>query len=469
MLMMKARGDDPVVQLYKYLYGEGPAGDRWDEFLEGVLTRQGWYRIAQNVAGSVYKRSSSFLAVYVDDGKMTGYQIQVIPFLFEIENEFPLSDKGWLKSMCGIAFVRLAIRGARMLKLSQREYTLLLLDRFTTENGGPARRTDTPFAKVDPQLDEEPGVFASTCRRHLGGLLFLVKCTRADAMVAVHQLCREVNNWTKGSDARLRKIFGYLLSTQEFCLIYRVKESETAETLSRIGFNDSDHGGDQVTMRSTSGFAIGPGTEDMDSFCLTDWGSRRQGATHRGSCGAETAGCDDCMLRSALPALEFWDALRGLDAEDEDAETPVIQFMDADSAKIVITGQKAAQLAYLKKHTKIDLSVLRDIFAPFRRQLRRKPTKLNPADMMTKGMKDTGDFIKHRTELGIVDGTGYDKYAIDLGPFPESSSSSSWMQRAASAVIPAGAAFVRTAVTHVAEDQESRGRVTRWLLKKAIG
>jgi hypothetical protein len=174
-------------------------------------------------------------------------------------------------------------------------------------------------------------------------------------------------------------------------------------------------------------------------------------------------------IRSVLPHAELWDTLRGLGPGAEDEETEIVEFMDADSAKIVITGQKAAQLSYLRKHAKVDLAVLRDLFAPKRRALKRCSTKNNPADMMTNAMKDTGDFQKNRELLGIVDGAYYLKFELDLGPFPERDEVKSFLRKAAAAVIPAAASIARATLAHIVNDGESQGRVARWLLRRTLG
>ena len=59
------------------------------------------------------------------------------------------------------------------------------------------------------------------------GLVFLVRRIRVDMEQAVNALCREVTRWTVGSDMRLTRIFGYLLETEDFGLVFRVSEAHS--------------------------------------------------------------------------------------------------------------------------------------------------------------------------------------------------------------------------------------------------
>ena len=132
-----------------------------------------------------------------------------------------------------------------------------------------------------------PGVFALTCRKHLGGLAYLLRCTRPDLANAVYVLCREVNRWSKASDQRLVKIFGYLLRTKNFGLVWWRETSRNYDDTGLVGYCNSDHGGCMVSTRSTSAWLLAVADETDGAWMLIDWNCRRQGSTAFSTAEAE--------------------------------------------------------------------------------------------------------------------------------------------------------------------------------------
>ena len=143
----------------------------------------------------------------IDSPLGLGKLLEILGHAWEIGDHLELGAIERLREMLGMYFFRLHIRGYRMLVAHQVEYTREPIRRFVDENGGPPRKAQTPWIVVDVSLELETGVLVLTARRHLGGLVYLVRCIRVDAEQAANPPCREVTRWTMASGQRLRRIF----------------------------------------------------------------------------------------------------------------------------------------------------------------------------------------------------------------------------------------------------------------------
>ena len=126
---------------------------------------------------------------------------------------------------------------------------------------------------------------------------------------------------------------------------------------------------------------------------------------------------------------------------------------------------KLAEMAHLKKQSRIDLAVVRDAFVPSTRTLLRKATADMLADPLTKAMKDVSSFHKHRRNMGIVDCKDYDKFVVEPAEVPQPSSGSSMAGQVGNALLQTA----KAAVTAIAEDPDNRTRVARWVMRKTMG
>lgn len=177
MKAMAQEGRDPVVPLHKRLYGEPDAGDHWDLYLVKRMVDQGWQKVRQTTTGSLYKRGRAFCAMYVDDGATVGPLQMLLQYLFELKDVLDIGTMERLHHLLGIRFVRLAVKGSRMMLVHQMDYAEMLVLKFESDNGGPVRNADTPWMTIDASMFlVRPGKFEKVARKHLGGLSFLVRC-----------------------------------------------------------------------------------------------------------------------------------------------------------------------------------------------------------------------------------------------------------------------------------------------------
>ena len=158
------------------------------------MEQQGWKRVSTIASGSIFQRNGSFLAVYVDDGAAIGILQQLMEALWALSDILAMKDIERLNHLLGVKFARLFHQGTRMMLLHQLQYQEMLISRFQEDSPQPLREAQVPYIVVDSALEEElPGIYAPSCRKHLGGLAYLLRCTRPDLANSVYVICREVN------------------------------------------------------------------------------------------------------------------------------------------------------------------------------------------------------------------------------------------------------------------------------------
>lgn len=228
-------------------------------------------------------------------------------------------------------------------------------------------------------------------------------------------LCRHVAKRSAASDKLLVRIFGYLTKYPNQGVLWRAREEVEEQELRIVAYADADFAEDVETPRSTSGWVMAVATEDLESFCLLDWNSRRQTAVARSTCEAEITAIDDAMLRSVLPGIELIGLFfhRGPDTYED--ETPLRMFTDSESARTAVLGRgRAHGMGHLRKHQRVYLHFLRDCFVPPNRELLRAATDINIADPFTKMLKDVHVFMQHMRQMGVVDVHDYLRHAVIL-------------------------------------------------------
>ena len=356
-----------------------------------------------------------------------------------------------------------------MMLLHQLQYQEMLLKRFQEDCPQPLREAQVPYILVEASLEEQvPGIFASSCRKHLGGLAYLLRCSRPDLANAVYVLCREVNRWSRASDHRLIRIFAYLLRTKTFGLVWWCEVGHAYDDTGLVGYCDSDHGGCVVSTRSTSGWLLAVADEEDSAWMLIDWNCRRQGATAFSTAEAEVVAITDSTIRTNLPCLELACIFRGYDSDDEDSreeDEPFLELrVDADAARVVVTGKNQTKLSHLKKHQRINLGVIRDAYVPRQRRLRRVDGKFNRVDGLTKGMKDHQAFLDHRKSMGVRDLTDLLKEVRPMEPLPKRPGLKETLRKAGGAILGA----VPAVVGAVLSDDGFKKEAVRWAVGKVF-
>ncbi|KAJ9558432.1 hypothetical protein OSB04_013046 [Centaurea solstitialis] len=368
----KVKGkEDLVCKLQKSLYGLKQSPRQWylkfDSFMRGV----GYLR--SDYDHCVYFRklqdgSFIYLLLYVDDMLIASRSmIEIEKLKAQMKNHFEMKDLGEAKKILGMEITRNKETGA--VYLTQKQYLEKLLMRFNV--GAGTKSVSTPLAahfklsaKSCPKSEEERKDMADVPFANLvGGLMYIMVCSRPDIAQAIGVVSRYMHNPGKDHWAAARWILRYLHGTRDVGLCFQKQECGMKNFVA--GYVDSDFAGDLdktlvqicffatvlkfIESRSTAGYlftmAQGP----------ISWRSTLQSTIALSTTDAEYMAATEA-IKEAL-----W--LQGLISELGIVQNQVELHCDSQSA------------INLAKHQVLDRKTI---------VLKKVPTEDNAADMLTK-------------------------------------------------------------------------------------
>ncbi|GKB71816.1 retrovirus-related pol polyprotein from transposon TNT 1-94 [Tanacetum coccineum] len=255
---------DHVYKLKKALYGLEQAPKAWYDRLKAFLIKHE-YKIGMVDNTLFTKKKSSNLVIvqiYVDDiifGSTCHYMCD--EFAKIMHDKFEMSMMGELNF-----FLRLQIKQMEDgIFFNKSKYIKEMLKKFGLEESKPMKdpmSSDTKLTK-----DEECESVDSTKYRGMIGSLLYLMASRPDIMFSVC-LCARFQEAPKTSHLKaVKHIFRYIKGTTQLRLWY--PKGTGIET---VVYTDSDHAGDYVDRKSTSGICTFVGC------CLTSWFSKKQTA-----------------------------------------------------------------------------------------------------------------------------------------------------------------------------------------------
>ncbi|GJU69975.1 retrovirus-related pol polyprotein from transposon TNT 1-94 [Tanacetum coccineum] len=253
---------DHVYKLKKALYGLKQAPKAWYDRLKAFLIKHE-YKIGM-VDNTLFtkKKSSNLIIVqiYVDD-IIFGSTCQDMcdEFAKIMHDEFEMSMMGELNFFLGLQIKQMEDG----IFFNQSKYIKEMLKKFGLEESKPMKTpmsSDTKLTK-----DEECESVDSTKYRGMIGSLLYLMASRPDIMFSVC-LCARFQEAPKTSHLEaVKRIFRYIKGTTHLGLWY--PKGIGIET---VVYADSDHAGDYVDRKSTSGICTFVGC------CLTSWFSKKQ-------------------------------------------------------------------------------------------------------------------------------------------------------------------------------------------------
>ncbi|GJW51904.1 retrovirus-related pol polyprotein from transposon TNT 1-94 [Tanacetum coccineum] len=253
---------DHVYKLKKALYGLKQAPKAWYDRLKAFLIKHE-YKIGM-VDNTLFtkKKSSNLIIVqiYVDD-IIFGSTCQDMcdEFAKIMHDEFEMSMMGELNFFLGLQIKQMEDG----IFFNQSKYIKEMLKKFGLEDSKPMKTpmsSDTKLTK-----DEECESVDSTKYRGMIGSLLYLTASRPDIMFSVC-LCARFQEAPKTSHLEaVKRIFRYIKGTTHLGLWY--PKGTGIET---VVYADSDHAGDYVDRKSTSGICTFVGC------CLTSWFSKKQ-------------------------------------------------------------------------------------------------------------------------------------------------------------------------------------------------
>ncbi|GJW59230.1 retrovirus-related pol polyprotein from transposon TNT 1-94 [Tanacetum coccineum] len=253
-----------VYKLRKALYGLKQAPKAWYDRLKAFLIKHNYSMGMVDNTLFTKKKDSNIIIVqiYVDD-IIFGSTCQEMcdDFAKIMHDEFEMSMMGELNFFLGLQIKQLDDG----IFFNQSKYIKEMLKKFGLEDSKPIKTPISTETKLT--RDEEGESVDNTKYRGMIGSLLYLTASRPDIMFSVC-LCARFQEDPKTSHLEaVKRIFRYIKGTMHLGLWY--PKGSGIET---IVYADSDHAGDYVDRKSTSGVCTFMGC------CLTSWFSKKQTA-----------------------------------------------------------------------------------------------------------------------------------------------------------------------------------------------
>ncbi|GJR27849.1 retrovirus-related pol polyprotein from transposon TNT 1-94 [Tanacetum coccineum] len=368
---------DHVYKLKKALYGLKQAPKAWYDRLKAFLIKHEYKMGMVDNTLFTKKKSSNLIIVqiYVDD-IIFGSTCQDMcdEFAKIMHDEFEMSMMGELNFFLGLQIKQMEDG----IFFNQSKYIKEMLKKFGLEDSKPMKTpmsSDTKLTK-----DEECESVDSTKYRGMIGSLLYLTASRPDIMFSVC-LCARFQEAPKTSHLEaVKRIFRYIKGTTHLGLWY--PKGTGIET---VVYADSDHAGDYVDRKSTSGICTFVGC------CLTSWFSKKQTALAISTTEAEYVSAG----KACQQALWMKQALIDYDVRLDDV--PIM----CDNKGAIDLSKNPVQHSRTK-HIEIRHHFLRDNVQKGHISIEKVPSVDNITDILTKPLKRES-FNYLRLGLGMME------------------------------------------------------------------
>ena len=359
------------------MYGLKQAPKAWYDRLKAFLVKHEYKMGMVDNTLFTKKKSSDLIIVqiYVDD-IIFGSTCQDMcdDFAKIMHDEFEMSMMGELNFFLGLQIKQMEDG----IFFNQSKYIKEMLKKFGLEESKPMK---TPMSS-DTKLTKEEAcesVDSTKYRGMIGSLLYLT-ASRPDIMFSVC-LCARFQEDPKTSHLEaVKRIFRYIKGTTHLGLWY--PKGTGIET---VVYADSDHAGDYVDRKSTSGVCTFVGC------CLTSWFSKKQTTLAISTTEAEYVSAG----KACQQALWMKQALVDYDIRLHDV--PIM----CDNKGAIDLSKNPVQHSRTK-HIEIRHHFLRDNVQKGHISIEKVPSEENIADILTKPLKrETFNYL--RLGLGMME------------------------------------------------------------------
>ena len=266
------KGKDWHWRLLKSLYGLKQAGRCWHQKLNQVLEQLGFKRTVCEHSIWVFHREEEqvIVPVFIDDMTIAAKSKEAIQRVKnDLKKHFKLRDLGPTSFLLGVEVKR--DRSTCTLTLSQRQYVLDLLERFSLADSNSVTTPMDPSIRLSSAYSPKSQKDIEAMRsvpylQAVGALMYLAVATRPDISYAVGVLARFSKNPGPLHWKAVKHLFRYLKGTLDYKLTYSgsAPSSELFTT-----FTDADHAGNPDNGRSTSGYVVkmGNGAQSPSKHC----------------------------------------------------------------------------------------------------------------------------------------------------------------------------------------------------------
>ncbi|MCO5599390.1 hypothetical protein L7F22_053492 [Adiantum nelumboides] len=245
-----------VCKILKSLYGLKQSPHQWYRHFHQCMLDLGYIRFTSEP--NIYTRHTRgvfFLpAIYVDDILLlSNSEPALLTAKEDLQSVFSMTDMGSLHFCLGIQVFQDPSKGS--IHICQESYTQSLLKKFSMET---CKGIDTPLpANVKIKQADSLATTATSSSPFpyaniLGGIRYLVTCTRPDISFAANVLSRFLSSPGAMHIQYLKRVMRCLQQTKKLGLTYLSVTPQPSPSLN--GYSDANWGGDQDTLHSTSGY-----------------------------------------------------------------------------------------------------------------------------------------------------------------------------------------------------------------------
>ena len=289
--------DGKIYRLRKALYGLKQASRCWNTTLDSALLTLGLVRSQVDPCLYTSAAKDVFIIVWVDDVLIASQsQHKIASIKAALASLFKTHDLGPASVYVGLHIKRSPGR----VEVDQEAYVRELLKRFQMADCKPANTVLPTGWTLDvarsPATSGQmlEGAAVTEYRAIVGGLMYLMSCTRPDLSFAASQLAQLMSQPTSCALRGARHVLRYLQGQPGLPLVFCA--SDKSNTL--VAYTDATYASDARTAKSVSGFVV------LLNHAAVAWKTKRQRTV-----ALSTAEAEYVALSEAAREILF---LRGL-------------------------------------------------------------------------------------------------------------------------------------------------------------
>jgi transposase InsO family protein len=251
-LTLKTYNFDPsepqIIHLKKALYGLKQAPKQWQDKVQGLLRKEGFYPLISDTAVYFNIKKGIYIVTHVDDCLLIGPSITEINSLKRrLNGVYAIEDLGPASLFLGVRIRR--NRSKRLLWLDQKHYIKEALTLFNLVNLKSATIPLQPNVLVannegDPVNTADHKLY----QQIIGTIMYLMIQTRPDISFPVQWLSRALQKPYKTHLNAAKALLRYLNHSVDLAICYG------REDFNLLGYADSDFAGCKITAKSTYGY-----------------------------------------------------------------------------------------------------------------------------------------------------------------------------------------------------------------------
>lgn len=348
--------------------------------------------------------------IYIDDVIMGGPLADATRYMAELQKHVKMKpdDGASLRRILGIAFTT-TMRGTRvMVTLCMEQYTEAMVHEYKTLAKIPAshglRSEKTPAYAEDyrglDKYENKPSELEEHARKIVGKALYLGRALRADALFTICLIARRVHIWDMRAEMMLHKLMCYLWHTRNATLQWVFDQAIDLKNLRIYGQCDSDHGGCELTARSTGGELLwllnyqDKNDPAPTTSALFDWKCSRQDTASSNTAESELAAAHALITKTLLPAASV--------LQQALPKCPELRFdVDNDACRTMILKGMSPSPRHVRKHKRISIAATHSLCQSCGIIVGRIPSEWNTSDILTKPLKEEAH-VRHFRGLGLI-------------------------------------------------------------------